>query len=690
MSHITLTYWPNVSGLSKSEMVLPWAEVPDLIRQAGNLREKDSSPLVKFATFGDIRAKPKTPGQLGCLRNDLNVINITGLEGDYDAGEVSPAEAIARLQQHNLRAIVATTYTHRPDKPRWRVYTPLRRPVAPEERLRYAEVLNGALGGILAPESKDLSRSYFIGWPPGIEPEVLTTFDDAGNGYFLDDIDHADEIRKPFVGKTKPATEGKGGQAGDNLAELLAGEDVHGNALRLIGQLARKGVEKEFIRIIFAELAKGVAKVRGPERAQCLMGTEFDRMLDGAFDKYGPPAPVDFSAILAPTKGTPTGTAPADKPDWLIPVGELLEQPPPLSWLIKGYLLPETLTMMFGPQAAGKSLLAIWWAVCVGLGRPWLDHRVRQGPVVYVAGEGHFGIRRRLLAWAIEHDCREELAAAPIFVSRSGTRIIDPKSFQAVVEDIDGVAELYGPPVLIVVDTLHRNLGGEENSETDIGNYVRACDALRPRYRCTAWTAPHTGLSDQTRGRGSSALGGDHDIIFGMAVDANKVSTMTAMKTKDMPTPPPLSFAIKPIELPWHDEDGDAETSIVLEPMDAPNAHHRTASPSARLGMDALLATLDKLGEPLPAHLAPPGPRPPEVVHLDDWRAEFYSRHTGDSTDAKKKAFQRARMDLVKNRAAGHWQDHYWPNLEGDCQWSDIANRLLTRAILLKPDHEAA
>ena len=206
---ITLTYWPNKNGIMKEEKILPWSQLPDLIKKAGNREIKEDCPLLKLASFGMRRTAAR------CLRNDLNVISVNGLEGDYDGEIVSPAEAIERLEQHNLRAIVATTYTHRHDKPRWRVYTPLRRPIAPEERQRYAEVLNGALGGILAKESEVLSQSYFIGWPPGIEPVVLATFDDTEEGYCLDDIDHADEIRKPFVGKTQPAKEGEGESKGD-------------------------------------------------------------------------------------------------------------------------------------------------------------------------------------------------------------------------------------------------------------------------------------------------------------------------------------------------------------------------------------------------------------------------------------------------------------------------------------------
>lgn len=349
---IALTYWPDKFGETKSEMVLPWAKVPDLIRQAGNKRVKKYCPLVKFATFGDIRAEPKEPGKLGCLRNDLNVISITALEGDYDAGEVSPAEAIQRLKQHSIRADVVTTFTHTADKPRWRVFTPLSRPYDPPARKRFAEILNGAVGGILAKESDVLSQSYFIGWPIGVEPEILTTFDDPEEGYCLDDISHADEIRKPFVGKTQPAKEGEGESKGDAFLGLLAG-DIHGNALRLAGKLAYDGYDAKLIQKTFEGLKPDIIKARGPERAAEFFGGELQRIIESAVDKYAPPPPVDPSIILANARAkqlAPPATFTADA---------LMDMEfPDLKWCVPD-ILPEGTYLLSAKPKSRKSWLAL-------------------------------------------------------------------------------------------------------------------------------------------------------------------------------------------------------------------------------------------------------------------------------------------------------------------------------------------
>lgn len=654
---IELTLWKNANAIQGKAESLPWATLPDVIREAAGQPNKESCPMIKLATFGSQRTAK------GSLRHDENIRSITGIEGDYDGEVIPPAEAIARLEAHKVRAYVYTTWNHAPDKPRWRVLAPLSAPVTPEARQRYVEALNGVLGGVLARESMDVSRSYFIGTPPGVEPEILATFDDPADGYPLDQIDHLDELRLPFKGKAVDhEEEAQRESSGDLLHELLAGDDVHGNALRLVARWVYRGMEDAEIRQIMKTLSGEVAKARGEERAADLVGAELERMIAGARGKqYAPPPPVDLAFLSKRTTGR-----------WLTPVGELLERPQPLEWLIKGFLLPGSLAMIVGDPEGGKSLLAIWWAACIAILRAWLGNRVKQGPVVYIAGEGHFGIRRRLKAWAIAHDCEDDLKRAPLFVSSSGTRFIDRKALDEVISEIDGVADEHGPPVLIVIDTLHRNLGGEENSADDMGIFFHHADAIRFRYGCTVLIVHHTGHGDKERGRGTSSIRAALDIEFLLSSNGT-TRTLKPTKAKDMPRPAPLLFNLKEIELPWKDADGDHETSVILEAANGSAAMPETkASANIRLGVETLITVLDTTGR--------------DEVTLEAWRQEFYARHPGDSHDSKKKAFQRARTDLVSNHVCDVRDDLYrLSDTATYCRWSDIVAMLLPRQIVKKP-----
>lgn len=61
---------------------------------------KDRLPLLKLGRFGDAR----TDG--GSLRHDANLQAVAGVEGDYDAGQVSPDDAADRLRKAGIAALV--------------------------------------------------------------------------------------------------------------------------------------------------------------------------------------------------------------------------------------------------------------------------------------------------------------------------------------------------------------------------------------------------------------------------------------------------------------------------------------------------------------------------------------------------------------------------------------------------------
>lgn len=188
MQPITFTVWRDVFSTSRDERAMPWGEFCGWVASLPAQGQKERSPLVKLARFGN-KANKK-----GCLRTDANVMEITGLEGDYDDGVVSPDEALERLERAHVRALIVTTHSHTPAAPRWRVFVPLGNPLPASERYRLVARLNGALGGCLARESFTLSQSYFIGGRPGSEYRVLVSFDDPGDGEYIDELDSLDAL----------------------------------------------------------------------------------------------------------------------------------------------------------------------------------------------------------------------------------------------------------------------------------------------------------------------------------------------------------------------------------------------------------------------------------------------------------------------------------------------------------------
>lgn len=200
---IAHTVFENTLALIAHQRTATWPELVEMLRAPKEWRAKEAMPLMKLATFGDTRTAA------GSLRHDANVIEIAGIEGDYDAEKVSVADAVAMLQRHRIRALVYTTGSHavvNPPKsyggPRWRVLAPLSAPCLPHQRAALLARLNGALGGILAGESFTLSQTYFFGRVAGQPYECAATFDDADEGTCIDKLDELDEIA---IGRRGPA-----------------------------------------------------------------------------------------------------------------------------------------------------------------------------------------------------------------------------------------------------------------------------------------------------------------------------------------------------------------------------------------------------------------------------------------------------------------------------------------------------
>lgn len=129
----------------------------DVRHHAPEFKDKHACPLISLTEYGD------SPSMNGSYRHIANAIAVHGIEGDYDAGELSPVDAYRRLLSLRLKALIVTTPSHVPAAPRWRVLMPLARPCPIETRRSLVERLNGAFVGILAAESATATQCFYIG-----------------------------------------------------------------------------------------------------------------------------------------------------------------------------------------------------------------------------------------------------------------------------------------------------------------------------------------------------------------------------------------------------------------------------------------------------------------------------------------------------------------------------------------------
>ena len=267
----------------------------------------------------------------------------------------------------------------------------------------------------------------------------------------------------------------------------------------------------------------------------------------------------DLLALLSP---------PVD--NWLVRGIDFRRQPAPIKWLIKGWVQSEALIMVHGPSGGGKTFVVLDWCLRMSSGlTEWAGNRVKPGTVVYLAGEGHHGLRGRVAAWKQHQQC----GPLSMWLSKDGCDLNTPAGYQKVLESVGSLSKR---PDLIVVDTLHRFLLGDENSAQDAKTMLDACGALMGHFGCSVLLVHHTGVSDeaQHRARGSSAWRGALDIEISIVPGKDGAPLeIVQRKSKDAEMAQPVFAELKPVQIPgWFDEDGEPVGSAVVEVVEAPAA----------------------------------------------------------------------------------------------------------------------
>lgn len=267
---IKFTTFPNHSAMRKDELEWDVVDLVEHLKNSGPFSHKGACPWIKLATFG-ARRTPKNS-----LRWDGNILEITGIEGDYDGGEITIKQAVDRLSECGIEAIVYASPSHTIAAPRWRVLAPLGKPHPAHMRTVLMGRLNGALGGILSPESFTLSQSYYYGAVEGAVYEVQYLDD----GMTIDELDSLDEIaifKKPVVHKNE---EGAGADYSLNMFDL---------AVRHFGRKLKTGDNRR-------ELLKAYMASRS---GKGLVRDEVLALVEQAIETYFDPSdPVDLQNVF--------------------------------------------------------------------------------------------------------------------------------------------------------------------------------------------------------------------------------------------------------------------------------------------------------------------------------------------------------------------------------------------------------
>lgn len=348
----------------------------------------------------------------------------------------------------------------------------------------------------------------------------------------------------------------------------------------------------------------------------------------------------------------------------LIPASELTLSPIAIDWLVENILERGSLNLLFGEPGAGKSLFALDWAFCMAADIQWHGYHTQETDVVIVAGEGFAGMARRLKALEAKYQMK---APGRLFISQKPAQLSDAQNAQSVADSIKAVCS---NPGLVIIDTLHRNMEGDENSSQDIGRFIGNLDNYLKPLGAAILVVHHSGHGQKDRSRGSSSIRAAMDGEFSATNNGNAI-VLSCHKAKDFEAFKPLQFRLKPIDLEWSDDVGVPLRSVYLD-HDGEAKPSSTQKPKLTAREDVILASLGCV-------VAEYGIEPTaeikadfrgfdsldggllKVVHIDHWRNAVYPRLDAETAAGKQKAFKRARDKLFELGKVTNWHDYWWP-----------------------------
>ena len=290
-----------------------------------------------------------------------------------------------------------------------------------------------------------------------------------------------------------------------------------------------------------------------------------------------------------------------------------------IKWVVDDYIEADSLAQVFGDPGGGKSFVSIDLACCVATGKDWHGHQVAQGAVFYIAGEGHNGLARRFKSWQLGNG--QTLDGAPLYKSHRAAQLYDATEAAIVAESIKELSAQAGCiPSMIIIDTLARNHGGDENSTQDMNAFIQHLDTyLRQPWKCCVLVVHHSGVADKDRSRGSTALKGALDAEYRCQLDAGtKTIAFESKKMKDAEMPAPKNFQITQVDLPIFDKHGNPVRGAYLTAVDLnglmDSIQKRTVlSGNQRMALNCLVAIEAKRASDGVAGFA-------AQVDYDEWR----------------------------------------------------------------------
>jgi hypothetical protein len=322
---------------------------------------------------------------------------------------------------------------------------------------------------------------------------------------------------------------------------------------------------------------------------------------------------------------------------------ERLDDPgPEQDYLIADFLTSGEKSIIGGPSRSGKSFLALHAGMAVARGTEFFGRVAEKGLVIYQAGEGARGVKKRLRAYR-KHFGVSASERVPFVLLQSQIDLYRPDGDTlALIAEIKALAALYSEPLrLVVIDTLATAASGaDENSGKDMGAVLANISKINAETGAHVCLVHHMNAGGKKL-RGHTSLYANVDQVILVSRDEEtRVRTVVLDKQKDDEDGLNFEFELLPVEVGLK-PDGRALTSCVVLASDPQQESSQPPQPTStgrdylkardELVFRALMSALAEHGQRAPPSLNLPGGM--RVVSADCWRAAYsqISQHSGQS-----------------------------------------------------------
>ncbi|MBO2534201.1 MAG: hypothetical protein CW342_15240 [Thermoactinomycetaceae bacterium] len=227
---------------------------------------------------------------------------------------------------------------------------------------------------------------------------------------------------------------------------------------------------------------------------------------------------------------------------------------PPVKWLVEGLIPEDSFTLVAGEYGAGKSFVMLDVAFHVALGLDWHGRKVEEGgPVVYMAAEGGRGLQKRIEAWMIHYNLDID-DPIPLYTIPKAVPLTNPIQFKRLMKKIPVGTKL------MIIDTLHTFMEGDENNAQDVKPLLDAIRQLT-RQGISVAVVHHLNKSGSIRGSNSIPAGADAVFEVKRCEEDNRLIQVHCTKQKDFDIAdcPDMYFRMEQVSL-----ETEFGTSVVL------------------------------------------------------------------------------------------------------------------------------